>query len=192
MKFNSTSALFSCYASGQSDIYLYVKNNDNNLEYYCTEVTYPGNSSPNGGSIVVGAGSVVTLSNDFENDNADALVIKDGGQLIHNGDVTATLQSNITAASTWKDRSVDGWYLIASPVNELSTEAVTIGNYDLYAYHEPTAYWWHAGVHNITNFEQGVNLLGATFCANTRRPNMNHFCMCGLTITHHLFNTTIT
>lgn len=161
MKFNSTSALFSCYASGQSDIYLYVKNNDNNLEYYCTEVTYPGNSIPNGGSIVVGAGSVVTLSNDFENDNADALVIKDGGQLIHNGDVTATLQSNITAASTWKDRSVDGWYLIASPVNGLSTEAVTIGNYDLYAYHEPTAYWWHAGVHNITSFEQGVGYLYA-------------------------------
>lgn len=139
MKFNSSDGIFSCYASGQSPIYLYVKDNDNDLEYYGSEITYNQNTIPDGGSLTIGTGSVMTVPYNFENNNPAALVIEDGGQLIHTSDVEATLQKKV-AAYTAKDG--DGWYLIATPVEPLATSVVAQGTYDLFTYNEEHAYWY--------------------------------------------------
>ena len=144
MRYNSSSNCFSCYASGQQDIYLYVKDNDIDLEYYGGEVAYPGNSIPDGGSITVGAGSVMTVPDNFVNDYPEALVIQEGGQLIHtNPDgVNATLQK-VVEAYTPANRSGDGWYMIATPVDNLPKTAVaSTSDFDLFLYNEPNAMWY--------------------------------------------------
>ncbi len=162
MKFNSSDNIFSCYASGQSPIYLYVKDNDVNFEYYGGEVAYPENSIPDGGSITVSAGSVLTVPTGFTNNDPNAFIIQDGGQVIYNGTGTfnATLQNNVTAYSNDPGVS-DGWYLIASPVDGLSTDVVAQGTYDLFVYNEPNAYWWVASGHGITEFARGKGYLYA-------------------------------
>lgn len=133
--------IFACYESGQADIYLFVKNNDNDLEFY-GNVTYAAAIIPDGQTITIGEGSVMTVPDSFVNDDPAALIIEEGGQLIHPSDVQATVQKSV-AAYTAKDG--DGWYLIASPVDELSTSGLITEpatSYDLFIYNEPNAYWY--------------------------------------------------
>ena len=143
MRFNNS--LFSCYGSGssiQNPVYFYMKDNDNDLEFYGTEINYTAPSVPDGGSLTVGDGTVMTVPNNFENTDPTALIIEEGGQLIHPSDVQATVQKSV-AAYTAKDG--DGWYLIASPVDELSTSGLITEpatSYDLFIYNEPNAYWY--------------------------------------------------
>ncbi len=42
MRFNNSNNVFSCYTSGQQDIYLYVKDNDTNYEFYKDIAAYQG------------------------------------------------------------------------------------------------------------------------------------------------------
>ena len=143
MQYDASSSIFSCYSGVQDGLYLYVKVDDNDLEYYGTEITYSGNTIPEGGSITVGAGSVLTLPDEFNNSDPNALVIQEGGQVIYNGtgSFNATLQENITGYGNNPAVS-DGWYFIASPVDGLPTSAITSGAYDLFIYNEPNAYWY--------------------------------------------------
>jgi hypothetical protein len=139
---NNNSPIFACYATNTTTgnaPCLYVKDNDDNLEYYGTEITYPGTSIPDGGSITVGSGSVITVPNGFTNNSPDNILIEEGGQLIHESDVAATVQKNITAY-TAKDG--DGWYLIATPVETIDKSVVAGTNYDLFLYSEPDAMWY--------------------------------------------------
>ena len=170
MRFNDSNnpLIFACYLPTNTTgslPYIYVKDNDIDLEYYGTEITYPGNSIPDGGSITVGAGSVVTVSNTFSNGTAADIIIEEGGQLIHTSPVNATIQKGISAYTA---KSGDGWYMIASPVDGLATSAVATGTYDLFAYDEATAYWWvdHAipgqpANHTFTTLERGKGYLYA-------------------------------
>ncbi len=163
MRFNDgNSPLFSCYSDGQKDIYLYVKDNDHNLEYYGSEITIDNETLANN-SVVVGNGSVVTFNG--TNANADKLIIEDGGQLIHTGDVQATLLKDYDAAPWPSSKGVDGWYTIASPVNGADVSVMTTtANYDFYKYDEAEYKWLNQKVaaHGITTFEQGVGYLYAT------------------------------
>lgn len=142
MRFNNS--LFSCYGSGssiQNPVYFYMKDNDNDLEFY-GNVTYAAAVIPDGQTITIGEGSVMTVPDNFVNNDPAVLVIEDGGQLIHPSDVQATVQKSV-AAYTAKDG--DGWYLIASPVDELSTSGLITEpatSYDLFIYNEPNAYWY--------------------------------------------------
>ena len=162
MQYNASSTIFSCYSGSQDGLYLYVKVNDNNLEYYGSEITYNENTIPNNGSLTVGAGSVVTVPSTFTNGNATALVIEEGGQLVHENPVQATIQKTVSAAP-WPSRSVGGWYLIASPVADLPVDCAKTGDYDFYAYDEEHTQWLNqkVGANNITNFEQGIGYLYA-------------------------------
>lgn len=142
---NNNSPIFACYATttitGNAPC-LYVKDNDEDYEYYGMDITYTGTSIPAGETLTVGAGSVMTVPDNFVNDYPEALVIQEGGQLIHKSDVQATVQKSV-AAYTAKDG--DGWYLIASPVDELSTSGLITEpatSYDLFIYNEPNAYWY--------------------------------------------------
>ena len=96
------------------------------------------------------------------------IIIADGGQLIHNGAVTATLQKNISAYTVLANQGeskTNGWYTIASPVTgDLDKECVAIGEYDLYLYNEPTHYWWNAkdgSGHVFSNISNGHGYLYA-------------------------------
>lgn len=142
---NNNSPIFACYATttitGNAPC-LYVKDNDEDYEYYGMDITYTGTSIPAGETLTVGAGSVMTVPDNFVNNDPAVLVIGDGGQLIHTTDVEATVQKGISAYST---KSGDGWYLIASPVDELSTSGLITEpatSYDLFIYNEPNAYWY--------------------------------------------------
>ena len=66
------------------------------------------------------------------------LTITDGGQLICNNAVNATVQKNIskyTVQQNQGEEKTDGWYFIASPITEdytLSGSSMVAGTYDLY------------------------------------------------------------
>lgn len=153
--------LFSCYASAsQSPVYLYVKYNDNDLEFYgnntCNDYTIPATET-----VTIASGSTLTVTGTLTNEgDASNLIIEDGGQLIHNGNVTATLKKNVAGYNT---RSVSGWYTIASPVADMDVNCATTGTYDFFAFNEENTKWLNQKVaaNNITNFEQGVGYLYA-------------------------------
>lgn len=88
--------------------------------------------------VIIDNNAVVTFTG-TNNGTADNLIIKEGCQLIHESDVAATVQKNITAY-TAKDG--DGWYLIATPVEPLAASVVAQGTYDLFTYDEEHAYWY--------------------------------------------------
>lgn len=115
MKYNSTNSIFSCYASGQSAIYLYVKDNDEDYEYYGMDITYTENEIPAGETITVGTGSVMTVPSTFTNTNSANLIIEDGGQLIHdNAGVKATVKKNIKGYGA----NAGNYYFLVSPLKE--------------------------------------------------------------------------
>lgn len=67
------------------------------------------------GEIVnVGANGILTLTGTNAG-NETNLIIEDGGQLICNNAVEATVEKSITAATDWGTES-NGWYFIASPL----------------------------------------------------------------------------
>ena len=143
MRYNSSSNCFSCYASNQQDIYLYVKNYDTDLEFY-GNTTYTNLTISNNETLTITAGATLTVTGSLTNEGTAAnLIIEDGGQVIYNGTGTfnATLQENVTGYGD--DPTVaSGWYLIASPVDGLPTSTVGTGTYDLFAYNEEYAYWY--------------------------------------------------
>ena len=101
----------------------------------------------------------VANANNVIVEEGGSLTIEDGGQLIHNNTVTATLQRGITA---YTSKDGDGWYLIASPVDNLSTSAVTTGTYDLFVYNEPNAYWYsNTGNHPFNTLSRSKGYLYA-------------------------------
>ena len=124
-----------------------------------SEVTiYRAVKIPNG---CVAAANTITLGDYGE------IVINNGGQLIHNNAVTATLQKSISAYTVPTNNGeskTDGWYTIASPVtDDLNSECVALGNYDLYLYNEPTHYWWNAegNEHGFSTLSNGRGYLYA-------------------------------
>lgn len=90
-------------------------------------------------SLIIHSGSVVTVNGELTNNSPDNLVIEDGGQLIHNVPVSATIQRNVKGYNANRDANNSGYMLIASPVsapiNVTSTNLIN-GNYDLYIFDE--------------------------------------------------------
>ena len=78
------------------------------------------------------------------------LTIADGGQLHHDNEgVTATVQKNIvpyTIAQTNGDEKANGWYLLASPMEEAvePSEAMLSNNYDLYRFNQSARLEWES------------------------------------------------
>ena len=104
--------------------------------------------------------STTATANNITIANEKILIINDGGQLIHTGDVSATLKKNVTGYSA---KNVSGWYTIASPVAGLSVDCATTGTYDFYKYSEADIKWLNekVGANSITTFEQGIGYLYA-------------------------------
>ena len=88
--------------------------------------------------ITVANGGVLTLSG-TNNANAASLVIEDGGQLICNNAIQATVQKSITGYGEGNDK----WYFIASPINVSDLAPTSVSNmlsneYDLYQLNNTT------------------------------------------------------
>ena len=162
IQFNSNR--FNCYSSSQTPVYLYEKEDDIDLEFY-GNVNYNAAVIPDGTTLTVVEGSMLTVPDNFENNEPTALIIEDGGQLVHASTVKATIKKGVDASSSWgaKGDPVDGWYTIASPVAGASVDSVTSGSYDLYKYEENNANWYnhHAHTAAFTTFEQGIGYLYA-------------------------------
>lgn len=149
-------SLFSCYGSGssQADIYLFVKDNDKDYEFYGSEISYTEISIPADETITVGTGSVMTItSNSFTNNDPDNLIIEDGGQIIHdNAGVKATVKKSITGYGT----GTGNYYLLVTPFTEnidpasvTNMIAATPTDYDLYQWNSGEAEEWR-------NYKQGT------------------------------------
>lgn len=137
---------------GQSAVYLYRRQYvSKNVTKYYTQVlennftaTAPMTITT---PVLIQNGKVFNMDgNALTNGDAANLIIEDGGQLICNNSVAATVKKSITASTASKG---EGWYTISSPVNNKTAggknyETVAgvtnlvpaTGKYDLYRFNE--------------------------------------------------------
>ncbi|MBO4567848.1 MAG: fibronectin type III domain-containing protein [Bacteroidales bacterium] len=124
----------------------------------------------NGAVITIENGATLTINGTVTGGGSDKIIIEDGGQLIHNNSLSATVKNNITAPAVWKGTSdADGWYLIATPVYSSTISSTFTGTIDLFKYNEPTAYWWsyNNGSHTFTSMSRGTGYLHASQTSQT-------------------------
>ena len=116
IKFNNTASpkRFSCYASGQQSVYLYMKGGETTYDLY-SNTTY--NSLSIGPSVIytVHNPAILEVTGTLTNDSPAKLIIEDGAQLITNDVVEGTIKKNISAWTTTDP--VGGWHFISYPLN---------------------------------------------------------------------------
>ena len=101
---------------------------------------------PNG--YVADAGNVLVMPN-------ASVTMKDGSQLVHNNTIRATMEKTVEGFEDMDNES--GWYTIASPVEgEYGTDGITVSDYDLYLYHEPS-HSWHNSKYAANSFNTLTN-----------------------------------
>ena len=125
---NGGNPIFSCYASGQQDVCLFIRSEEfdhTESETIANLFYFDKHTVHNGATLTVTGTAVCT--------DAGQLVIEDGGQLVHhNGGVQATVKKNISA---YTENS--GWYTIAVPFASYNPATeLTTADYDLYSYGE--------------------------------------------------------
>lgn len=137
-----------------------------------TTVTVAGLTIPDGDTLTIEPGSILIVTGNLVNAEEAGLVIEEGAQVINTTpNVKATVKKNI-AAYTTKDS--DGWYIIASAVNNMAIAGSDFLNpeYDLYRFNETSIgeEWenYKAGISDFTTFENGRGYLYAN--SNTITP----------------------
>lgn len=126
--------------------------------------------------ITINSGVKLTVNGALGNDNPANLIIEDGGQLITNSAVQATVKKDINAATNWGTSgsyTANGWYFIASPVDGFATNTIVAGTAttDLYSFDEKTSYWFNAqntaaGNHGFSTLARGKGYLFANSTGN--------------------------
>lgn len=135
----STPPIFSSYASGQKDVYLFIRSEvfDHTANETIANLFWFDKHT-------VRNGATLTVTGTATCNNPNQLILEDGAQLIHhNDDVKATVIKNITAFTD--SETSDGWYTIATPmalVNPYEVDGMTDDEYDLYAYDEDASLEW--------------------------------------------------
>lgn len=146
------------------------------VSYYCTNIDIPKDQTIATNTIwenvsvmnqiIIENGATLTISGIITCTNADNLIIKEGGQLLHNNKgVMATIEKEIQGYGT----TDEGWYTISSPLvkdvelSDVKDLIPTTNDYDLYRYDEPTSYWENIKdeTNNFTTFETGRGYLYA-------------------------------
>lgn len=109
-----------------------------------TDVLVEALSVKNEFVLTVSRDRIFTVSDGIYNMKSSSLILEDNAQLIHgNSGVQATVQKSITGYGSGNGN----WYLVASPfVGNVTATPLTIGEYDLYSYNEPTHYWMNSKV----------------------------------------------
>ena len=97
-----------------------------------------------------------------EGTSTPTLTVKDGGQLICNNPVTATVEKDIegyTIESAQEHGQTDGWYFIASPLSTAfaPTSTMLSNNYDLFRL-DPTENLWENYKEHEDNVSAGFSL----------------------------------
>ena len=132
--YNNSNAVFACYATGQQPVCLFIRSEEYdhtgsetiaNLFYYDKHT--------------VRSGATLTVSGMAACNDADHLVIEDGGQLVHHSEgVQATFKRYLNAYT-----DDGGWYTIATPFVSYTPMGSMIGDdYDFYAYDEDADLEW--------------------------------------------------
>lgn len=113
---------------------------------------------------------VVALANNITIDENGSITIADGGQLISNSAVNATVEKNITAYTVTQNQGTslsDGWHFISSPITD---DYIPVGSmveniYDLYRLNPTTAKWENykntTGHSDFTTLNNGAGYLYA-------------------------------
>lgn len=162
MRYNS--GMFACYnTQSQSDIVIYTKpSSSKGLRTDAIEAVPNVKAIADNVMVTVKNGGVVTLTGN-NNGNYTNLVIEDGGQLICNNSVAATVYKTIEA---WNTDNKTGWYLLASPIQNATitgiSNLITTGSgYDLFRYNESDNMWqiYKTPTPAFTSFEDGRGYL---------------------------------
>ena len=132
LKYNNSSSLFSCYASGQQEVCLFIRSeqyeytNDTTLACFNT---FDKHTVQSGAALTANQVLGVNMLNE-----SNYLVIKDGAQFVHNvSGVKATVKKHIDGYTNTKDN----YYLIASPVvGSNGVGNLPTGTYDFYTLDE--------------------------------------------------------
>lgn len=95
------------------------------------------------GSITIANGGVLNCTGNAYTPNASSIIIEEGGQLIHDNPVNATIQRHV---NSYNGKGGSGYLFIASPVNDpilVASTDLAQNNYDLYIFDEsqPTKEW---------------------------------------------------
>ena len=97
-------------------------------------------------SLTIKDGGVLTVNETLTNADVNALIIEEGGQLIHHNEgVAATFKNEIVVPSgTWGEEDNTGWQFISSPVNNVNVNDFipADGDYDLYMYEGTQELQW--------------------------------------------------
>ena len=97
-------------------------------------------------SLTIKDGGVLTVNETLTNADVNALIIEEGGQLIHHNEgVAATFKNEIVVPTgTWGEEDNTGWQFISSPMENVNTADFipADGDYDLYMYDGTNEYQW--------------------------------------------------
>ena len=112
------------------------------------------------GAITIKNGGIVTSPN-ILGATPENLIIEDGGQLVCNNAVEATVKKSITG---WDSENESGWYAISSPVNGQSFASVDnlqSNEHNIYRYDEEELEWeeYRATSNEFNSFENGRGYL---------------------------------
>jgi len=134
--------------------------NVNTIAHIATSTTYT-TDIPATTCVIVDSGAVLTL-NGTNNGTPDNLIIEDGGQLIHNDPVSATMRMTVSGYG----RGGSGYKFIASPVSgsiNVGSTNLTDGSYDLYIFDQSKAgeEWRNYKASAFTTIDNGKGYLYA-------------------------------
>ena len=134
IKYNNGSTLFSCYSSGQQEVRLFIRSEEQEHTQSETIANIFAFDKH-----VIPSGTTLTVTGTVACTEASQLVIEDGGQLIHHTDgVKAIVKKSITGYS----RNGNGWYAIAAPFTDFTPGQIAVDTYDLYIYDEDGSLEW--------------------------------------------------
>ena len=132
--YNIGNSIFSCYASGQQKVQLFIRSEEyNHTESETIAKIFSFDKH------TVCSGATLTVSGTATCNDASHLILEDGAQLIHHNDgVKALMKKSVTG---YVDNT--GWYTLANPFTDLDLACLTTANYDLYTYVEDADLEWY-------------------------------------------------
>lgn len=167
--------------------------NENN--WHSSTLPEPGEDVFINAEAIIGPTDIATV-NSYSICGEGSIIIKEGGQLIHNeGYGEVTMEKKINAYGLGDDGYlVSGWYTISSAFGEIPTNSLLVNNYELFRYNE-TIYEWENvknSENNFTTLEPGRGYIYSNKVATTLKisgePNTNEVVTYNLTAEGELLN----
>lgn len=167
--------------------------NENN--WHSSTLPEPGEDVFINAEAIIGPTDIATV-NSYSICGNGSIIIKEGGQLIHNeGYGEVTMEKKINAYGLGDDGYLEsGWYTISSAFGEIPTNSLLVNNYELFRYNE-TIYEWENvknSENNFTTLEPGRGYIYSNEVATTLKisgePNTDKVVTYNLTAEGELLN----